>query len=284
MQVAEQGTFAGASRELALSTSAVSKAIARLERDLGVKLFRRTTRSVSLTPEGERFVQGVKPLLIEMDALTDEVMDSSSEPRGLLRISAPVAYARSVLAPSVAQFRRRFEGVQVDLLLDDRDVDLVAGQVDVAIRTGALPDNANLVARRLFDDPLVSCAAPAYLDRHGEPETPEDLRHHECLRFRNSRTGRAVPWIFAGDDRLRMSGTITINDIEALARAASSGAGIAQLPGYLANRYVVSGRLREVLRPFRPPDVRFSALYLDRRFVSPRIRAFIEFLLTITPR
>ncbi len=284
VQVAEQGTFAGASRELGLSTSAVSKAIARLEREFGVKLFRRTTRSVSLTPEGERFVQGVKPLLAELDALADEVVDSSAEPRGLLRISAPVTYARTVLAPCVAEFRRRFEEVQVDLLLDDRDVDLAAGQVDVAVRTGALPDNVNLVARRLFDDPLVSCAAPDYLGRYGEPMTPDDLRHHHCLSFRNPRTGRAAPWVFAGNDRRRMPATITINDVEAVSHAASSGAGIAQLPGYLANRCIEAGRLREVLRAYRPPDVPFSALYLDRRFVSPRIRVFIDYLLTIVPR
>lgn len=284
VHVAEQGTFAGASREMGLSTSAISKAIARLEQELGVKLFHRTTRSVSLTPEGERYVQGAKPLLVEMDALTAEITDSLAEPRGLLRISAPVAYARTVLAPGIAAFCRRFSDVRVDLFLDDRDVDLAAGKVDVAIRTGVLPDNATLVARRLFDDPLVCCAAPAYLARSGEPISPPDLEQHDCLSFRNSRTGRAVSWVFAGGNRRSPSGAITVNDIEAVSRVALSGAGIAQLPAYLANPYLETGRLQEILRGFRPAAVPFSALYLDRRFVSPRIRAFIDFLLTITPR
>ncbi len=281
VQVAEHGTFVAAAKVLGMSTSAISKAIARLEQDLKVKLFHRTTRSVSLTPEGERYVLGIKPLLIEIDALTAEIRDHRATPKGLLRISAPDAFARNVLAPVLNQFRSRYPDIQIDLSLEDRDVDLAGEQLDVAIRTGGLPDNATLVARKLYSDPLITCAAQGYLDTHGTPKNPQDLQQHNCLPFRNLRTGRTVPWLFANDERMVPAGQPTINDIEAVCQIAVSGAGIAQLPGHLAARFISTGQLQEILRLFRPPDVPVSAIYLNRRFVSPRIRSFIDFMLTI---
>lgn len=279
IQVAEQGSFTAAARTLGLSSSATSKAIARLEEELGVKLFHRTTRSVSLTPEGERYVEGVKPLLLEMDAITAEVTDNPSQPRGLLRVSAPAAYARSMLTPRLAEFSQRYPDINLDLLLEDRDVDLAAEQVDVAIRTGPLPDNVNLVARRLFTEPMITCASPDYLTQHGEPQTPDDLEQHNCIRFRNTRTGRPRSWFFKDGEQRQVAGMLTIDDAEAVGRAAIAGAGIAQIPGYMAKAGLETGALQEVLRSYRPPEVVFSALYLDRRFVSPRIRVFIDFLL-----
>lgn len=281
VQVAEQGSFADASRVLGLSTSATSKSIGRLEDELGVKLFRRTTRSVSLTPEGERYVEGIRPLLLEMDAVTAEVTDSTLAPRGQLRVSVPAAYGRMVLVPQLFEFSERYPDVQLELSLEDRDVDLAAEQADVAVRAGALPDSANLVARKLFDDPLITCAAPTYLDRQGPPETIEDLKGHNCLNFRNRRTGRPVPWLFAGDVRMPVSGGLAVDDGEAVGRAAIAGVGISQMPGFMAREALEDGRLIEVLRSHRPPPVQFSALYLDRRLVSPRIRALIDFLVAM---
>ncbi len=281
IQVAEHGTFAAAAKVLEMSTSAISKAIARLEDDLNVKLFHRTTRSVSLTPEGERFVLGIKPLLMEIDALSMEVSDYRAAPKGLLRISAPDAFARNVLAPSLSQFRTLYPDIQVDLSLDDRDVDLAGEPIDVAIRTGALPDNATLVARKLYSDPLITCAAPAYLNSNDIPKHPQDLAKHNCLPFRNRRTGRTVPWLFADDVRMNPSGGPRINDIEAVCRVAVAGVGITQLPGHLAAGLIKTGMLQEILDTHRPPDVPVSAIYLNRRFVSPRIRSFIDFMLTV---
>ena len=282
VQVAKDGSFAAASRALGLSTSATSKAIGRLEEELGIKLFQRTTRNVSLTPEGERYVEGVQPLLAELDALTAEVTDSLASPRGLLRVSVPAAFGRIVLVPAIADFTYRYPDIELELSLEDREVDLAAERIDVAIRAGSLPDSANLVGRKLFEDPLITCAAPSYLQRHGVPERPEDLEHHNCLNFRNRRTGRIVPWVFRSGERRVETGTLTIDDGEAVGRAAVAGSGLSQMPGFMAQPALQNGSLVEVLREFRPSDTAFTAIYLDRRLVSPRIRAFIDFLVVAT--
>ncbi len=285
IHVADAGSFAKASQVLGLSTSATSKAIGRLEEDLGVKLFQRTTRSVSLTPEGERYIEGARPLLMELDALTAEVTDNLTTPRGLLRVSVPAAFGRMVLVPRISEFSNRFPEVELELSLDDRGVDLAAESIDVAIRAGVLPDNASLIGRKLIDDPLITCAAPDYLDRYGVPETPEDLDRHNCLNFRNRRTGRAVPWVFRSGERRLQSGQLTIDDGEAVGRAAIAGAGISQMPGFMAQDALLSGALKEVLAEYRPAETPFTAIYLDRRLVSPRIRAFIDCLVEqLSPR
>lgn len=276
--VAEERSFAAASRRLGLSTSATSKAVSRLEEELGVKLFRRTTRSVTVTPEGERFVDGARPVLGELSSLTEELRNTLARPRGLLRVSAPVAYGRMVLVKRLPEFLQAYREVRLELSLEDRGVDLVEDGIDVAIRTGNLPDNVSLVARRLFAYPLVTCAAPDYLARRGTPRSIEDLQAHECLNFRNARTGRAHPWRFENGKPLVGSGSLVVDDGEAVFRAAEAGIGVSQMPGFMAEGAIRRGSLVEVLRRFRPPDVPVSALYLDRRLVSPRVRAFVDFL------
>ena len=278
VRVAEHGSFSAGSAALGLSPSAASKAVARLEDELGIKLFHRTTRSVGLTTEGREFVDGVRPLLEDLDALTAHLIDSAGAPRGLLRISAPETFGRSVVAPLIARYRAQFPEVTVDLSLDDRNVDLAEERIDVAIRTGTLPDHANLVARRLLLDPLVVCAAPAYLERSGVPASPEALSAHACISYQNAHTGAAMPWRFLGNERTAVMSVITVNDVSAVTRLAVAGAGIAQLPRYLALPFLETGRLAEVLGDVRPEGVPYSAVYLDRRFVSPRVRSWVDFL------
>lgn len=279
VHVAEMGSFAQASRTLGLSTSATSKAISRLEEDLGVKLFKRTTRSVSLTPEGERYVKGVRPLLIELDIVTSEVTEGLTAPRGLLRVSLPAAYGRMIVIPRISEFTAQYPDVELELSLEDREVDLAGDRIDIAIRTGHLADSASLIGRKLFDDTLITCAAPSYLDRYGIPMTLEDLHQHNCLNFRNTRTGRAVPWFFSEGQNFKPLGQVTIDDGEAVGKAAISGVGISQMPGFMARAALMDGTLKEVLREFRPEEVPFTAIYLDRKLVSPRIRVFLDFLI-----
>lgn len=278
LQVAEKGSFKLASHALGISTSATSKAVARLEAELGVKLFHRTTRSVGLTAEGERYVAGVGPLLAELDALTCDIRDQPSSPRGSLRVSAPGAFARAHLAPRLARFIARYPAISLDLALEDRYVDLAAEGVDVAIRTGPLADNASLIARRLFCDHLALCASPSYLDERGVPRTPEDLHHHRCVVFRNPRTGRPEPWQLGDGRPWHVESSLAIGDMDALTRALCGHAGIGQVPGYLARGHLERGELREVLPEHRAEGVAFTALYLNRDMVAPRIRAFIDFL------
>jgi len=281
IQVAESQSFVQAANFLGLSPPAVSKAIAKLEEDLGVKLLHRTTRSVSLTPEGEQFYDGVKPLITEMAALTTELTESLSEPQGRLKISMGSAYGRIWGTRLMPTFLKRYSRLSVELSLDDRDVDLAAEGVDVALRIGSLPDSANLIARHLFTDPLITCATPDYLEQTGYPTHPDDLTHHNCLNFRNRKTGRPMPWLFTVDgrvDRRVVSGNLTIDDGEAVGRSAIAGVGISQMPGYMAAEALKQGLLQEVLRDYRPPEVPITALYLERRLVSPRIQAFIDFM------
>ena len=171
--------------------------------------------------------------------------------------------------------------ISVELSLDDREVDLAAEGFDVVIRVGALADNANLIARRLFLDPLVTCATPKYLDRCGRPQHPNELEQYNCLNFRNRKTGRPMPWFFTIDEKVErrnFAGTLTIDDGEAVGQTAMLGIGISQMPGFMVIDALGKGILEEILVDYRPPFVPFTALYLDRRLVSPRIQAFINFM------
>ena len=281
VRVAESQSFVQAANVLSLSPPAVSKAIAKLEKELGVKLLHRTTRSVSLTAEGEYFYEGVKPLLVEMEALTTELSDRASEPQGRLRISMGAAYGRIWGTQLMPNFLKQYPKLLVELLLEDRTVDLAAESIDVALRIGSLPDSANLIARRLCTDPLIICAAPDYLEQAGYPNHPNDLEHHNCLNFRNRQTGRSMPWVFTLDEQITqkvVSGNLIIDDGEAVKRSAVAGLGISQMPGYMAAAALSAGLLEEVLSCYRPPEVPITALYLERHLVSPRIQAFLDFM------
>lgn len=234
-----------------------------------------------MTPEGERFYEVAQRLLEEMDDLAQELRDSLSEPRGRLKISMSAAYGRMWGTRVLAQFLQVYPQISVELSLDDRDVDLAAEGFDVVIRVGTLADSANLIARRLFLDPLITCANPEYLDRRGRPQHPDDLEEHNCLNFRNRKTGRPMPWFFNIDgqvERRNFAGTLTIDDGEAVGQTAMLGIGISQMPGFMAIDALKEGVLEKVLVDCRPPSVPFTALYLDRRLVSPRIQAFINFM------
>jgi LysR family transcriptional regulator for bpeEF and oprC len=281
IRVAQTKSFVEAANALSLSPPATSKAVASLEVELGVKLLHRTTRSVSLTPEGERFYEVAQRLLEEMDDLAQELQDSLSEPRGRLKISMSAAYGRMWGTKVLAQFLQAYPQISVELSLDDRDVDLAAEGFDVVIRVGALADSANLIARRLFLDPLITCATPEYLERCGRPQHPDELDRYNCLNFRNRKTGRPVPWFFSINEqveRKNFTGILTIDDGEAVGQAAMLGIGISQMPGFMAINALQEGILEEILVDYRPPSVPFTALYLERRLLSPRIQAFINFM------
>ena len=281
VRVAQTKSFVEAANILSLSPPATSKAVAKLEEELGVKLLHRTTRSVSLTNEGERFYEVAQRLLEEMDDLVQELKDTKTEPSGRLKVSMSAAYGRMWGTILLAQFLQAYPQISVDLSLDDRDVDLAAEGFDVVIRVGELADSANLIARRLFLDPLITCATPEYLEHYGRQHHPEELAQYNCLNFRNRKTGRLVHWFFTIDEQIErrnFTGTLTIDDGEAVGQAAMLDMGISQMPGFMAINALTEGKLEEVLADYRQDDVTFTALYLERRLVSPRIQAFIDFM------
>ena len=212
---------------------------------------------------------------------TQELQDTLREPRGRLKISMSAAYGRMWGTKILAQFLQIYPQISVEFSLDDRDVDLAAEGFDVVIRVGTLADSANLIARRLFFDPLITCATPEYLKRCGRPQHPHELNRHNCLNFRNRKTGRPVPWFFTIDEeveRKNFPGRLTIDDGEAVGQVAMLGVGISQMPGFMAINAIQEGILEEILIDYRPPFVPFTALYLERRLVSPRIQAFVDFM------
>lgn len=286
IEVAKCRSFAAAASRLGLSTSATSKAVARLEEDLGVKLLHRTTRSVGLTPEGTRFLEGASRVLDDMDSLVREVTDTREVPKGRLVVGSTVVFGRLWLMDCAVQFRRLYPDVEIELVLDDRASDLAADGLDIVVRAGDLEDNANLVARKFFEDQTVLCASPDYLARAGVPMTVEDLDNHCCLQFRNPAHGRLYPYRFTlkGHSISKvMGGGLIANEGEAIKNAAVAGAGVAQLPSYMVIDDLEAGRLVPLMRRLWPIPQPYHILYLDRRLVSKRIRVFIDFMLKNRP-
>ena len=287
IHVATAGSFAEAAVRMGVSTSATSKAVQRLEEELGVKLFHRTTRSVSLTTEGERLFEGSQRLVDEVEALTAEVTDSRRAPRGRIVVSAPAVFGRVWLTDKILDFMKLYPEVEVEVNFDDRIVDLAAEGIDLAVRLGALSDSANLVVRKLFDDTIYTCAAPEYLAAHGIPETIEGLTRHRCIHYRVRTTGRLFPFHFQRDDRLvrqAFTPTLVLNSVDAMRRAAERGLGVTQLPSFLALDALRTGRLTELLPALRMSSFPYNLVYLDRRLVSRRVRALVDFLASDPPR
>lgn len=287
IEVARQRSFAEAAKTLGLSTSATSKSVARLEDELGVKLLHRTTRSVGLTPEGDRFLEGASAITGAIDDLVDEVTDRSEVLRGKLTVGTTMVFGRQWLTKLIVEFQKLHPELSIELQLDDRTTDLAAGGCDLVIRAGDLGDHANLVARHYFNDQAVTCASPDYLARKGTPTVIEELVDHDCLSFRNPSTGRVHPYRFTleGHSVSRLvDSPLVINEGEALATAARAGAGIVQLPSYIVEQSVCTGSLVPILKSYWPDVYPYHLLYLDRRLVSRRIRALIDFLVAHKPQ
>lgn len=279
-ETVRHGSFAEAARTLGLSASAVAKSVARLEEDLGVRLFQRTTRQVSLTSEGQALYERVRRIADEIEALHDEASGARAEPTGTLRLNAPVVLGRMLILPALAALRRRHPALAMEVELSDRQVDIVGERVDAALRIGPLADST-LSARRIGQHQIVVIAAPHYLEQHGQPATPADLAGHACLRFRMPSSGRVRPWDFIVDGsllELNPPSAVTINDGEALVAAVAEGVGLAQVPDYMTTRAIEAGRVVEVLAAFRPPPLPISLVYPSARRITPRLRALMEAL------
>ena len=276
-RVVQEGGFSAAGRSLDLTPSAVSKAIARLEERLGARLLRRTTRALSLTEEGEAYYQAALNIL---QAMSDaEHAAAAGAVRGRLRVSASLPFGAMFVAPAVPGFLARHPDVIVDFSATDDIVDLLAQRTDVAIRVGDLTDST-LIARKLGQSRRVVCAAPAYLERHGAPQTPGDLQGHNCLRFnfRRSRTG----WPFRQDGRVLeqpVSGNLLVNNGETMRQMALAGVGVARLGLFHVAADIATGALTPLLEAYNPDDLEtINAVYVGGGHVPYRVRAFIDHL------
>lgn len=277
---ARHASFAGAARELGLSSSAVAKNVARLESQLGVRLFHRTTRRVTLTQEGESLQARCQRILEDIESLETDSAAARAGPRGTLRIDVPVVYGRQVVLPVLAGLAARHSELRFDVRFSDQMVDIVDEGLDAAVRIGPLADS-RLVGLAFDEQSIWTCASPAYIRSHGEPASPDGVSAHACLLFRMPSTGRDRPWQFRSGKRdfsMMPQGRLRLGDGEALVQAATAGLGLVQVPSYMVESHVKRGRLVEVLQQYRPAPVPVSLVYPSNRHLPLRVRALADAL------
>lgn len=279
-RVVDAGGFSSAARSLSLSPSAVSKQITRLEDRLGVRLLTRTTRRLNLTEEGDAFYHRVKRILSDIDEAEQAVSLSKTAPRGHLRVSCSVAFGEKQIAPIIPEFLDRYPEVALELMLSDGIVDLVEEGIDVAVRMGKLSNSA-MVARKLGNNKRRICAAPSYVERYGVPDEPDDLHHHNCLGFTGHNNLNEWPFRYPDGRRqtIRAEGNFVANNGESIYDLCLEGLGIARAADFLVSDDIKEGRLIEVLSDFIEDEpAPIHAVYPDPRHLSPKTRAFIDYL------
>jgi DNA-binding transcriptional LysR family regulator len=280
--VLEAGNFVRAGEILGLTQSGVSRSIQRLEERLGIRIFERTSKTMRLTEDGRRFCEQALPLVAQLEEAAENIARDSGAARGRLRINVDASFARLFLAPRVGEFLDAYPDVQLDLAVQERTGDLITDGFDAAIRFGD-PEPSSLIARRLLQVRVLTCASPAYLERHGRPRKPSDLelKNHECLLFRDPATGYPYPWEFhRGAERVSVAVTsrLTVNDAVTHLGACIAGQGLAQLIDVGLQPYLKSGQLVHVLPRWSDELFPLYAYYPSRHFVPARLRAFLDFL------
>lgn len=276
--LARCGSFSRAARELGLSTPAVSKRLAQMEERLGVQLLNRTTRRVSLTQEGETYLQHARRILVDIEDMERLVCSAVAAPQGLLRVNATPGFGRNHIAPLISRFVKQHPLVQVELQLTVNPPPLGEDAFDVCIRFGEPPD-ARVVARQLAPNRRLLCAAPAYLAAHGMPKVPHDLIHHNCIGIRQGDDGYGVWRLSAGKqtETVKVRGNLSTSDGEIAVNWALDGHGIVLRAEWDIAKYLRSGRLRQVLEGWQTPPADIHVVYPQRHQLSARVRAFVDF-------
>ncbi len=279
VRTVETGGFSAAARQLGLTPSALSKLVTRLEDRLGARLLQRTTRRLQLTAEGEAFYARALPILKAMDEAEAEVTEAGTSPRGLLRLHCGSTFGMHQLAPAIPRFQARHPAVSLDLTISDERLDMMQEGVDLAIRIGPL-DESTLVARRICNLERVICAAPAYLERHGTPRTPDDLQRHNCLWITSLPALRR--WPFDTDEGIRVvhvDGNVVTNNAETVLQLAVAGVGVTRLSDVVVAEAIRAGTLVPILADWHHVEpVPLFATYPSGRNLSPKVRAMVDFL------
>lgn len=276
--VVEAGSFAAAAERLELSRAMVSKHLAHLENHLGARLLNRTTRRLSLTESGATYFERCQLILKDVEEAELATTELTSVPRGTLRLTVPLVFGVLHIAPLIADYLSIHPDAKLDFTLDDRNVDLVNEGYDLAIRIGNLAETG-LIARKFASDMLVVCGAPDYFRRHGVPRVPEDLSNHTCLGY--SYDDSVNEWRFSGPDGehvVQVSGNLRANNGDLLRVAALGGAGIVVQPRFLVGADLRAGRLQSVLTEYRSRELGIYAVYPSRKYLSAKVRTFIDFL------
>lgn len=277
-KVVASGSFAEAARRLGVTRSAISKAITQLEQELGARLLDRTTRRVTPTEAGLAYYERCLAILAQIAETEAQISRLHDEPKGLLKVNAPMSFGTLYLGQAVADFMDRYRELKVELMLTDRMIDPLEEGVDVTVRIGAMVDSS-LIARRISTARVLLVASPDYIARHGAPTEPGDLTAHKCLHYGHSTT---VPrWQLTDNGEplsVPVAACLSSNNGDTLRDAAVKGIGIARLPSFIVASDVAAGRLVPVLTAYPPQDLTIHALYAPNRFLAAKSRVFIDFL------
>lgn len=278
--VVHEGSFAKAAERLGIGRSAVSRSVQKLESQLDTRLFLRTTRSTSLTDEGELFYENCKPGVERIIRSIEEMRElRSGTPRGLLRLSTTAGFGRKVVAPLLRGFRERYPEIRIDLLLDDSQTDFISDRIDVAFRNGRM-DDSQVVAKQLIPMQMLVCASPEYVLKHGTPQTVGELVQHRCINLLLA-SGRICEWQFKVggiEQKFLPQASNSYNDADLVLQAVLDGEGLAQLAGYQICDHLRAGRLVACLPSYAPNDRGHYLCYLSRHHLPRRIRVFIDYM------
>ncbi len=274
LTVVETGSFAAAAARLGTGSGQASKLVARLEADLGVKLLNRTTRALSLTQAGQAYADRLRTLVEAWDDLQTEVQNAAVAPRGLIRLTAPLSFGTTRLAPLLARFATEFPEIALEVHFADRVVNLVEEGFDAAIRVGT-PTDTTLTGRKLCTARVLALAAPAYLTTHGTPQTPQDLANHPCIIDLNFREPHRWPF---RTGKVAISGRLAFSNASACLAAAEAGLGIASVPDFVADAALADGRVVAILTDFDPPPLGVFALYPSGRHLPAKVRVLVDFM------
>lgn len=277
---AEQGSFSAAARKLRTTASTVTKTVSRLEDELGVRLFNRTTRRLALTDHGQELLERAKNILNEIDEAENLLRNTSTSTRGTVRLVVPNLFGRLYLIPSLEEFYRRHPDVALQVHFSDRPVDLIEAGFDLGVHTGDLSDSST-IRRQLTQGPLVTAAAPSYLATHGRPDTPDELLHHNCLygRFGDKWMFRKPP---NGRQTIHVSGKLAVYNGDVLREAAVQGLGVVHSTWWALRKDLLAGSLEEILHDYAIKGAPVSVIFPSRRHVPARVRAVIDYLVDIT--
>ncbi|NJN02482.1 MAG: LysR family transcriptional regulator [Leptolyngbyaceae cyanobacterium SL_1_1] len=279
VQVVEAGGFAAAARHLGRSRSAVNKLVMHLEDDLKVQLLHRTTRKVTPTATGLAFYQRGLAILADLKEAELAVSQMQREPKGRLRINAPMSFGTLHLAPALTDFLLQYPDLHIELTLSDRFIDPIEEGFDVTLRIAQPPESASLIVHELMVADRVVCASPEYLKQYGVPQTPADLKHHSCLHYGHFAT--SSQWTLtstAGNHTVTVNGVLCSNNGEVLRTAALQGLGIALLPTFIVGSDLLQGTLCQILADYPPPEISAYVLYPVNRHLSAKVQLLTEFL------
>ncbi|WP_375748419.1 LysR family transcriptional regulator [Vibrio sp. HN007] len=279
VEVVNSGSFTNAAHKLGHSTSHISKEINKLEERVGVRLLQRTTRTLRLTPEGEIYYQKCSQIIDDVIEAEDAVSGKQGKPKGLLRISCPVAFGISRIEPLLSEYLSLFPDIELDIDLSDRKADLIADGFDVVIRATPQLEDSTLVSRKLLDSSVLTLASPSYLSKHGVPQQPEDLERHKVINYSNLKNPNI--WTFFSENKeplhIRVNGQTKCNNSKMILALAVAGQGIVRMPEFNVGDEVSTGKLQVILEHFEQSPVGVFMVYPSRKHMSSKVRSFIDF-------